>query len=143
MRLWSIHPKYLDPQGLVALWREGLLAKKVLEGNTKGYKNHPQLERFKKSPDPILFINYYLHFVVQEALERKYSFDGSKIMSSFPKINPLPVTQGQLTYEFEHLKNKFKKRDKKLFEKIKHTKDVEVHPLFTPIDGEVETWEKI
>ena len=25
-KLWSIHPRYLDPQALVALWREGLLA---------------------------------------------------------------------------------------------------------------------
>jgi carboxyl-terminal processing protease len=29
MRLWSLHPKYLDAQGLVALWREALLAKAV------------------------------------------------------------------------------------------------------------------
>lgn len=27
MRLWSLHPKHLDPQGLVALWREVLLAR--------------------------------------------------------------------------------------------------------------------
>ena len=27
MRLWSLHPKHLDPQGLVARWREGLLAR--------------------------------------------------------------------------------------------------------------------
>ncbi|WP_368086417.1 pyrimidine dimer DNA glycosylase/endonuclease V [Nitrosomonas sp. Nm34] len=26
MRLWSIHPKYLDAKGLLALWREGLQA---------------------------------------------------------------------------------------------------------------------
>jgi len=25
MRLWTLHPKYLDARGLVALWREGLL----------------------------------------------------------------------------------------------------------------------
>jgi len=30
MRLWSLHPRYLDAKGLVALWREGLLAQKVL-----------------------------------------------------------------------------------------------------------------
>jgi len=38
MRLWTIHPKYLDAKGLVALWRETLLAKHVLEGKTPGYK---------------------------------------------------------------------------------------------------------
>ena len=41
MKLWSIHPKYLDAKGLVALWREALLAQKVLDGKTEGYKNHP------------------------------------------------------------------------------------------------------
>jgi hypothetical protein len=30
MRIWSLHPKYLDSKGLVALWRESLLAKNVL-----------------------------------------------------------------------------------------------------------------
>jgi hypothetical protein len=29
-RIWSLHPKYLDARGLVALWREGLLAQAVL-----------------------------------------------------------------------------------------------------------------
>lgn len=33
MRLWSLHPSYLDAVGLVALWREGLLARKVLQGH--------------------------------------------------------------------------------------------------------------
>ncbi|HEU5178767.1 MAG TPA: pyrimidine dimer DNA glycosylase/endonuclease V, partial [Burkholderiales bacterium] len=32
MRLWSLHPKYLDARGLVALWREALLAQAVLRG---------------------------------------------------------------------------------------------------------------
>ena len=39
MRLWSLRPKYLDSQGLVALWREGLLAQAVLRGKTRGYRN--------------------------------------------------------------------------------------------------------
>ncbi len=67
MRLWSIHPRYLDRQGLLAVWREGLLAKKVLAGRTKGYKNHPQLERFKNSPRPQAAINTYLWHIFQEA----------------------------------------------------------------------------
>ena len=36
MRLWSVHPQHLDVRGLVALWREGLLARKVLLGETNG-----------------------------------------------------------------------------------------------------------
>ncbi|MGA2330816.1 MAG: pyrimidine dimer DNA glycosylase/endonuclease V [Syntrophales bacterium] len=46
MRLWSLHPGYVDARGLVALWREGMLARKVLQHQTKGYKNHLQLHRF-------------------------------------------------------------------------------------------------
>ncbi len=34
MRLWTLHPKYLDPRGLVALWREALFAQAVLRGWT-------------------------------------------------------------------------------------------------------------
>jgi len=79
MRLWSIHPKYLDSIGLVALWREGLLAKKVLQGKTKGYKNHPQLIRFKNTKNPILSIDAYLYFVLEEASQRGFNFDNSKL----------------------------------------------------------------
>lgn len=61
MRLWSIHPQYLDAKGLLALWREALLAKHVLEGSTKGYKNHPQLIRFKETDNPIGFISFGYH----------------------------------------------------------------------------------
>ena len=32
MRLWSLSPRYLDVKGLVAVWREGLLADAVLLG---------------------------------------------------------------------------------------------------------------
>jgi hypothetical protein len=32
MRLWSLHPEYLDANGLVALWREALLAQAFLQG---------------------------------------------------------------------------------------------------------------
>ncbi|MFN3505685.1 MAG: pyrimidine dimer DNA glycosylase/endonuclease V, partial [Caldimicrobium sp.] len=60
MRLWSIHPMYLDARGLVALWREALLARKVLIGETSGYRNHPQLVRFKRSASPLDAINRYL-----------------------------------------------------------------------------------
>ena len=60
MRLWSVHPRYLDTAGLTACWREALLAQKVLTGATRGYRRHPQLERFlpgsalaaQAGPDP-------------------------------------------------------------------------------------------
>ena len=41
MRLWSLHPAHLDRQGLIACWREALLAQKVLAGLTTGYRSHP------------------------------------------------------------------------------------------------------
>ncbi|MDV3104232.1 pyrimidine dimer DNA glycosylase/endonuclease V [Thermococcus waiotapuensis] len=142
MRLWSIHPKYLDTKGLLALWREGLLAKKVLEGKTRGYRNHPQLERFKKSEDPVACINAYLYEVLLEAKRRGYNFDESKIDEV--KIDgKLTVTDGQIAYEFQHLLKKLKSRDRRKYEEIKNTKEIEPHPIFKVIKGEIEPWEKI
>ena len=46
MRIWSLHQQYIETKGLVALWQETFLSKHVLEGQTKGYKNNPQLIRF-------------------------------------------------------------------------------------------------
>ena len=68
MRLWSLHPSYLDSSGLVALWREGLLARKVLSGQTKGYIHHPQLQRFRETPHPLQTLDAYLKAVHDESL---------------------------------------------------------------------------
>ncbi len=81
MRLWTIHPGYLDRKGLVALWREGLLAQSVLLGNTKGYKNYPQLTRFKNTDNPIGAIGNYLSAVVDEADKRGHNFNRDKIIN--------------------------------------------------------------
>ena len=81
MRLWSLHPRYLDPQGLVALWREALLARAVLRGKTRGYRNHPQLARFRAHRSPRAAISAYLGAVHDEAVQRGYSFDARKIGS--------------------------------------------------------------
>jgi hypothetical protein len=67
VRLWSLHPRYLDRQGLVALWREALLARAVLCGRTKGYRHHPQLERFRAHASPRLAICAYLGAIEAEA----------------------------------------------------------------------------
>ena len=104
MRIWSIHPGYLDSRGLVALWREGLLAQNVLRGNTKGYKDHPQLMRFKNTGDPIGSIATYLKYVADEADRRGYNFNRSKIASRRNK-NSIIVTSGQVDYEFKHLES--------------------------------------
>lgn len=144
MRLWSIDPTYLDAKGLVALWREGLLAKNVLEGKTKGYKNHPQLQRFKESSDPIYYINEYLHFVADEADKRGYSFNRSKLISSTNITSvKIKVTNGQIDYEFKHLLKKLKVRDLDQFSKIQKTKKIQIHPLFKKVRGDIEDWEVI
>ena len=139
MRLWSIHPKYLDRIGLIALWRESLLAKKVLLGETKGYKNHPQLERFKNAEDSILTINTYLYHIHQEAQNRGYNFNFEKVGRVNLEIKLL-VTSGQIKYELTHLRNKLEQRSPK---KVKELTGNDPHPLFQIIKGPIENWEKI
>jgi len=110
MRLWSFHPKYLDPKGLVALWREALLAQQVLRGKTKGYKHHPQLDCFKRQIDPLASVATYLVEICQEAKKRRYNFDASKIDTRLA-MGPIQVTKGQLIYEWELFKSKLAARD--------------------------------
>ena len=140
MRIWSLHPKYLDTKGLVALWRETLLAQKVLLGNTKGYKNHPQLNRFKSTTNPQGAIASYLRIVADEAIRRNYNFQRSKIINKRYTKNIL-VTSGQLHFEFKHLSDKLKIRDFERFKNLRTSKTIEVHPLFREVDGDIETWE--
>ncbi|MEM3406315.1 MAG: pyrimidine dimer DNA glycosylase/endonuclease V [Nitrososphaerota archaeon] len=143
MRLWSIHPKYLDTKGLVSVWREGLLAKKVLEGRIRGYKNHPQLIRFRIYEKPVTLINAYLYQVYLEAKRRGYKFDLSKIEPLILK-EEITVTKGQLEFEFFHLLKKLKKRNKKKFEELKNLTidNIEPNPIFRVINGGIETWER-
>jgi hypothetical protein len=110
MRLWSLHPSLLDTKGLVALWREGLLAQKVLRGNTAGYRSHPQLHRFRESDQPLVAISTYLWAVHDEATRRGYAFDASKIALERRPLS-LAVTRGQLLFEWKHLKEKLRRRD--------------------------------
>jgi hypothetical protein len=141
MRLWSLHPKYLDSKGLVALWREALLAKKVLEEKTKGYKNHPQLLRFRQSTDPIKSIDFYLEYIYIEAIRRGYTFDSSKFVVE-KNIRKLSVSSSQIDYELLHLLNKLKERDYLLYEKLKGLENIELHPLFFLVEGDIEPWER-
>jgi hypothetical protein len=141
MRLWSLHPKYLDPQGLVALWREALLALKVLEGRTVGYRHHPQLQRFRAAPDPLAAICAYLRAVHAEAEGRGYRFDPSKI----PEVSDceeLPVTDGQLRWEWQHLLAKLARRDPARCSAHGGISQPEPHPLFRVVPGGVEGWER-
>ncbi len=140
MRLWSIHPKYLDTKGLIALWREALLAKKVLQNKTRGYKNHPQLIRFKNHPSPIKVINCYLTTIFEESQNRNFKFDASKIGSIKPE-SQIPVSSGQIKFEINHLLKKLKERDPSKYNTLKNKKKIEIHPLFKEIPGPIEEWE--
>lgn len=141
MRIWSIHPQYLDARGLVALWRESLLAQAVLRGETTGYRNHPQLERFKNHPEPQALIALYLQAVYDEAVTRGYHFDRSKIQPVDGNFK-LPVTQGQIDYEWKHLMEKLRGRQPDLHQKWISVVSPTLHPLFVICPGDVESWEK-
>lgn len=142
MRLWTLHPKYLDAKGLVALWREALLAQKVLQGATRGYKYHPQLYRFSASTRPTAALASYLTAVYEEAARRGYQFDATKIGKRRFR-GKLKETRGQLNYEWQHLQRKLKRRDPKRHRASLAIKNPAPHPLFKIIRGAVRDWEKI
>lgn len=140
MRLWSLHPKYLDSKGLVALWREGLLARKVLLGETKGYKNHPQLLRFKNHKYPVKAIDTYLFNVYLESQLRTYNFNRSKIGNNFTE-ELVDVTETQLVYELDHLRSKLKTRDHDTYLELRDITVPDPNPFFRRVEGDIETWE--
>ena len=141
MRLWTLHPRYLDAQGLVALWREGLLARAVLRGETRGYRHHPQLERFRSHPAPRAAINTYLRAVSAEAASRGYSFDSRKLGPRRRGLK-LATTRGQLRYEWRHLLRKLAKRSPRQYEHWRRERAPSAHPLFKVVAGDVEPWER-
>lgn len=140
MRLWSLHPKHLDAKGLVALWREALLAQKVLRGLTRGYKHHPQLARFRAHPKPVAAVTTYLAAVSDEAVRRGYSFDASKLASGRTKTK-IAVTRGQLAYERGHLLRKLKVRSSKDWA-VQRKAKLGLHPSFHAVAGGVADWER-
>ena len=141
MRLWTLHPRHLDARGLVALWREALLAQAVLGGKTRGYTRHPQLIRFRRAASPMNAIAFYLRVVHAEAEARGYSFDKTKIAAA-GRAARIAVTRGQLDYEWAHLKAKLRSRAPSLFESAKRISRPEAHPLFQVVPGAAEQWEK-
>ena len=141
MRLWTIHPKYLDGPGLVALWREGLLAQQVLRGRTKGYRHHPQLLRFRSHAHSLGCIASYLSAVYEESLVRKYRFEARKIGRSRAAVG-LAETEGQLLYEWSHLMSKLRNRAPRLYRELQDVGVPEPHPLFSIVPGGVRSWER-
>lgn len=142
MRLWSLHPQYLDARGLVALWREGLLAQAVLRGETRGYRHHPQLARFRRCPSPTGAIAAYLRAVHAESLARGYRFDAARIGRA-RHGGTMTVTRGQLRHEWEHLAAKARARDRAWAERLRAVRRPRAHPLFRIVPGDVEEWERV
>jgi hypothetical protein len=129
MRLWSIHPKYLDTKGLVALWREALLARKVLEGKTKGYRHHPEALRFKYQKNPLPLINKYLSIVYKEGEKRGYKFNIKKLRPT-RTTSKIKVSKDQIVFEQKRLLNKLKKRAPESYAKLKKIERFSLNPTF-------------
>ena len=140
MRIWTLHPMYLDRQGLTAVWREGLLAQKVLRGKTMGYRAHPQLIRFRNHRDPIGAIGAYLREVHREAARRGYRFDASKIARKTGRKR-MKETRGQLLCEWDHLKKKLRARSPAVARAHRRVRMPRPHPLFAIVPGPVREWE--
>jgi len=141
VRLWTLHPRYLDARGLVALWREALLGRAVLRGETVGYRHHPQLDRFRAQASPRSAINAYLRAVHAEAVRRGYAFDAGKVgpVRSRARIR---ATSGQLEHEWRHLLAKLRARSLADYARWRGVRVPEPHPLFRVVPGPVEPWER-
>lgn len=143
MRLWSLNPRHLDRMGLVACWRESLLAQAVLAGRTKGYHNHPQLNRFRAQTDPLAAVGCYLEGLGREATARGYHFNTTLMLRPCGQTPPplIPVTTGQLDLEWRHLGAKLAQRSPQDAARWEHD-EPSPHPLFQPVPGPVEDWER-
>ena len=145
MRLWSLDPSLLDARGLVAWWREGLLALAVVKGKTRGYRHHPQLERFTNRHDPVVVLERYLLAVHGEASARGYAFDRSKLAATCGKGRGparLTVTEGQLAHEWQHLLRKLHGRDRARWARQRGAQPL-AHPMFRIVAGPIEPWERV
>ena len=142
MRLWTLHPRYLDARGLVAAWREALLAQKVLTGATRGYTRHPQLSRFRSHRQPLDAIAAFLRGIAREAERRGYRFDTSKILHRGLK-GRISESEGQLLYEWKHLRAKLRTRAPELYREFKTVSIPRAHPLFRIVPGDVQHWERL
>lgn len=142
MRMWSLHPRYLDRQGLIACWRETLLAQAVLAGATRGYRNHPQLERFRASSDPLGAVGAYLEGLADEADHRGYRFDRSRIRTGGRFTSQLEVSDAQLDFERRHLLAKLSARSPEWLEALGSFDAAAPHPLFTVVSGPIAPWER-
>ncbi|MFT4187372.1 MAG: pyrimidine dimer DNA glycosylase/endonuclease V [Aeromicrobium sp.] len=144
MRIWSLHPRYLDRQGLTACWRETLLAQAVLAGRTRGYQNHPQLDRLRAHDDPLGAVAAYLHRIADEADARDYRYDRARVdrPADADPVTSTPVTTGQLDLEWRWLRGKLTARSTDVLARWSDVPRPDPHPSFRVIEGPVEPWER-
>ena len=142
MRIWSLHPAYLDSQGLTACWRETLLAQAVLAGRTRGYTSHPQLERFREHPHPLGAACWYLHGLADEADLRGFRYDRRRVDRPPEQVSSIPVTTGQLELEWTWLRTKLAARSPEVLERWASVVLPRAHPSFHIVDGPVAGWER-
>jgi hypothetical protein len=141
MRLWTLHPQHLDPNGLTALWREALLARQVLLGRTRGYRFHPQLDRFRAHADSAAAIAFYLRGIAEESVRRGYRFDLSKVDLQAPACRIVEAS-GQLLFEWTYLLAKLAQRSPPWHERQAGRALPAAHPLFEIAPGPVAPWER-
>jgi len=143
MRLWSVHPRYLDRQALVACWRESLLAQSVLVAPGRGYSRHPQLERFTAHDEPLTAMAHFLAAYLAEADARGYRFNRTKIVGDpLAPVAPIPLASGQLDYEWRHLAGKLAERSPAVAARWEGVARPDAHPLFVVHDGPIANWER-
>ncbi|MDW5563812.1 MAG: pyrimidine dimer DNA glycosylase/endonuclease V [Methanomassiliicoccus sp.] len=141
MRLWSIHPRYLDPPGLGGLWREALLAQGVVAGRTLAYRNHPQTRRLLEQPDPWGAIHDYLIGVWDEAHRRGYAYQRSRILPHAGD-HPMEVPRGQFEYEAALLRLKLEARSPRYLAGLPRPGDALPHPSIRMVEGGIAWWER-
>ena len=139
-RIWSLHPKYLDGIEIFFLWRNCIMAKKILDGTEKVNRKFPHLARFESSSNPIGAINIYLSEVYKIASTHGKNFKLDKFDDSFKDIS-LNVTKGQMEYEVELFKKKLRNRSSDTNALIFKIKIIEPNPLFKVVEGNKEAWD--
>jgi hypothetical protein len=141
MRIWTLHPSHLDTRGIVALWREALLAKAVLRNRTRGYRHHPQLARFREHPDPVGAINTYLHEVFAEVERRGYRFDARKLRGPTSTVK-IRCSRAQLRYEWSHLLGKLRVRAPQVYRVARRARPTALR-MFELTAGPIAPWEVV
>jgi Pyrimidine dimer DNA glycosylase len=148
MRLWSFDPSCLDQRGLCGLWREVLVGLRAFEkGPGAPWYNHPQLTRFKQHPNGLGVLAEYAEYVLNEGHKRGYKFNARHLdpyleLYDVNFTGAIQVTEGQFGYEIEHFMRKLAIREPIRYTNYLNEPKFSPHPIFTIVDGDIESWEK-